>query len=65
MVGDEILKSGNSHIVIEKSEVILLSLSELKSDWCWVVSDEILESRNSHIVIQKSKIVFLDVHLRI
>jgi len=48
MVGDEVLESSNGHIVVEKGEVVLLSLllSKLEGNWCWVVGDEVLESSN-------------------
>jgi hypothetical protein len=44
MVSDEVLEGGNGYVVVEKSEVVLLS--KLESDWCWVVGDEVLEGSN-------------------
>jgi len=48
MVSHQVLESSNRHVVIEKSEVILLGLllSELEGDWCWMVGNKILEGSN-------------------
>jgi len=55
MVSNEILQSGNGHIVIKESEIVLLC--ELEGDWCWVISHKVLESGDGHIVIQKGEII--------
>ena len=44
MVSDQILEGRYGHIVIQEREVILLSLSELESNWGWVIGDKVLES---------------------
>ena len=67
MVGNKILEGSNGHVVIKKSEVILLGLSlllsELQSNWCWVISDKVLESSNGYIVVEKSEVVLLSLSL--
>jgi len=43
--------------------ILLLHLSELESDWCWMIGDEILEGSNGYIVVEKREIVLLGLLL--
>jgi len=61
MVGDEILKSSNGHVVVKKSEIIFLS--ELQSNWSWMVGNKILESSDRYIIIKKSEVILLSLGL--
>ena len=65
MVGDEVLKSRDSHVVIKKGKVILLSLGKLQGNWSWVIGDEVLKSAYSHIIVQKSEIILVNISIQL